>query len=149
MFLLIPSTILKKRNIGYIKPAYNLIISTVFIISFFSFQMSIKTNFNFCIIKKLMDFPCPGCGITRGMNYFFQFEFHNSFYSNPCSIIIGLGIIVTVVLAILNIIWSKRFSENLFLKSIRYCNIFLAVLLSLNYLITIFNYKFYGSSFMS
>lgn len=36
-----------------------------------------------CSIKKICGFPCPGCGGTRSLYYFFKGDFYKSFRYHP------------------------------------------------------------------
>lgn len=53
-----------------------------------------------CIIKKIIGFPCPSCGVTRSLTALVRLDFHESFYYHPLSIFI--------VISILYFIYSKK-----------------------------------------
>lgn len=57
------------------------------------------TIYNFyelpCVIKKLTNLSCPGCGISRMIKYAISLDFKNAFLSNPV-IFIALPFIVFI-----------------------------------------------------
>lgn len=51
----------------------------------------------FCFFNKILSIPCPGCGITHGLLYFFSGDLLLAFQSNPASCFVGSFIIIQLI----------------------------------------------------
>lgn len=45
---------------------------------------------HFCLMKKLLGIPCPGCGISHSVMATFQFNLARAWFANPAGIAIAL-----------------------------------------------------------
>lgn len=55
-----------------------------------------------CMVYKLTGFQCAGCGMTRAVHYFLNFEFYKAFKFNPLLYLIILYLIYFFVIFVLN-----------------------------------------------
>ena len=48
------------------------------------YMLGTKTGlYRFCPLKQLTGFPCPGCGVTRGLTHIALLDFEAAFRFNP------------------------------------------------------------------
>ena len=84
-----------------------------FFMTFFNANNHLETDQSFCPLKMLTGFPCPGCGITKSLVYFYQGDIEKSFYYH----ILGPFVIVFCVVAILvlstELITKKEYFNSL------------------------------------
>jgi hypothetical protein len=45
---------------------------------------------HFCLMKKLLGIPCPGCGISHSIMAAFQFDLTRAWFANPTGIAVAL-----------------------------------------------------------
>jgi len=45
---------------------------------------------HFCLMKKLLGIPCPGCGISHSIMAAFRFDMAKAWFANPAGIAIAL-----------------------------------------------------------
>lgn len=72
-----------------------------------------------CILKLLIGYPCPGCGMTRAVFSLFRLDFAQAFYYHP------LVFLLPVVL------WVIVFSKRPLISKIHRSTIFWSILLVL------------------
>ncbi|HSD06112.1 DUF2752 domain-containing protein [Flavobacterium sp.] len=61
-----------------------------------------------CLFKRITSLPCPSCGITRSVSYFFNGEIINSLFLNPFGAIAAIIMIVSPVWIIFDFIKKKQ-----------------------------------------
>jgi hypothetical protein len=138
MFLLIPSTLLAKHKMAQVGPATNIMLSCIaLVLVVFTVTGSTFSYFNFCIMKEYLHIPCPGCGVTTGLKSFLLFEFHEAFLSNPCSLFIGCGMLLSFIASLSHLLFKQLLSREVLLQFIRWQNLILAIALFINYIFTI------------
>lgn len=138
MFLFIPSTLLARHTAVRVRPASNMIISNAVVVLFvLAVSGSSFAGFNVCLLKQIAHIPCPGCGVTTGLAELFRLNFSRAFQSNPCSLVIGAGMLVSLIVAIFMACSNKPTGEEALLRLARKGNVILAFTLILNYFFTI------------
>jgi hypothetical protein len=45
---------------------------------------------HFCLLKKTLGIPCPGCGISHSLMSFFRFDLAKAWFFNPAGIAVAL-----------------------------------------------------------
>jgi hypothetical protein len=64
------------------------------------------TDDSYCVLLDATDIPCPFCGLSRGFLQFLDFNFTNSLYYNPSSVVLffsgGIVLLVVFVLSFFN-----------------------------------------------
>ena len=114
---LIPTFFLNKILIDdQSKIHLNVFITNVFILLFF-FSMSgnlglINSLPHFCFSQSILNFPCPGCGITSGIISITNFKLHNAINSNPASILIFAFFFIQLPLRLFALL-RKDFSNKM------------------------------------
>ena len=61
-----------------------------------------------CIFKNIIGYPCPACGTTRGLIYFFHAMPYDAIMMNPIAVFVGTAMILTFIWSIYDIIMHKR-----------------------------------------
>jgi len=90
---IIPGFIIKKITSNSIQQInWNVLLSTLLLLNILIFvpRSFIDIIPHFCIFKKLIGIPCPGCGIIRSIYSLKNFKFLESFSLNP----VGLFLVV-------------------------------------------------------
>ena len=64
-------------------------------------------HFIVCIVKNLTGYPCPACGTTRGLKYFFHFMPVDAFMMNPLSVLTGTAMIVLLFWSVRDLVIQK------------------------------------------
>lgn len=61
-----------------------------------------------CVFKKLIGYPCPGCGMTRSTISLFRGDFIQSILWNPLAIVVNIMAITAVIWMIYNLLITKE-----------------------------------------
>ena len=81
----------------------------------------LETEQSFCPFKMLAGFPCPGCGITKSLVYFYQGDLYKSFsYHLFGPFVIVFSLITVVVLTIELFFKREYFNTILYNKKLAY-----------------------------
>ncbi|TDD99577.1 DUF2752 domain-containing protein [Flavobacterium cellulosilyticum] len=98
------------------------------ILLFFNQENHLDTAQSFCPFKMLTGLPCPGCGITKSMVYFYEGDILKSVYYHILGPLVIAFCIVTIVVLSTELITKKEyFNKWLFNKKLAYgLGIFLA-----------------------
>lgn len=106
-----------------------------FFLIFFNQNTHLETDQSLCPFKMLSGFPCPGCGITKSMVYFYEGNLSKSLYYNIFGPLVIVFCIVTIAVLLTELITKKEyFNQLLFNKKLGYS---LAIILGSYHLIRI------------
>ncbi|WP_286971217.1 DUF2752 domain-containing protein [Flavobacterium sp. UBA4854] len=73
----------------------------------------LETDQSFCPFKMLTGFPCPGCGITKSLVYFYQGDLYKSISYHILGPFVIAFCIVTVLVLTLELITKKEYFTGL------------------------------------
>ncbi|WP_343584861.1 DUF2752 domain-containing protein [Flavobacterium sp.] len=73
----------------------------------------LETDQSFCPFKMLTGFPCPGCGITKSLVYFYQGDLYKSISYHVLGPFVIAFCIVTVLVLTLELITKKEYFTGL------------------------------------
>ena len=68
----------------------------------------LETAQSFCPFKMLTGFPCPGCGITKSLVYFYEGDIYKSLYYHILGPFVIFFCIITIVVLATELITKKR-----------------------------------------
>ena len=92
-----------------------------FFLMFFNHNNHLETDQSLCPLKMLSGFPCPGCGITKSLVYFYEGDIYKSLYYHILGPFVVLFCIVTIGVVTLELITKKEyFNHLLFNKKLAY-----------------------------
>jgi Na+/H+ antiporter NhaC len=116
----------KRKIYGIIGALITLMIP--FFLMFFNQANHLETDQSLCPLKMLTGFPCPGCGITKSLVYFYEGDLQKSLYYHILGPFVILFCIVTIGVLTTELITKKEyFNSLLFNKKLAYgLGIFLA-----------------------
>jgi uncharacterized membrane protein len=116
----------KRKIYGIIGAFITLMVPCVLL--FFNQENHLETAQSFCPFKMLTGFPCPGCGITKSMVYFYEGDVLKSLYYHILGPFVILFCIATIVVLTTELVTKKEyFNALLFNKKLAYgLGIFLA-----------------------
>ena len=115
--------VLKKKNqfkiYGIIGAFITLMVP--FFLMFFNEGNSLEKAQSLCPLKMLSGFPCPSCGITKSLVYFYEGDLQKSLYYNIFGPLVIAFCIVTIVVLTTELITKKEYFNNLlFNKKLAY-----------------------------
>jgi hypothetical protein len=89
----------------------------------------LETDQSYCPFKMLTGFPCPGCGITKSLVYFYEGDIYKSLsYHIFGPLVIGFSVLTIAVLVTEIITQKEYFTKWMYNKKLAYAlGIFLAV----------------------
>lgn len=89
----------------------------------------LETDQSFCPFKMLTGFPCPGCGITKSLVYFYQGDLYKSVSYHILGPFVIAFCWVTIIVLVTELITKKEyFNTLLYNKKLAYgLGIFLAI----------------------
>lgn len=102
-----------KRKIYGIIGAFITLIFPFFLL-FFNHDNHLETAQSLCPFKMLTGFPCPGCGITKSMVYFYEGEVLKSVYYHILGPIVIAFCVLTIVILTTELITKKDYFNKLF-----------------------------------
>jgi uncharacterized membrane protein len=116
----------KRKIYGIVGAFITLMVPCVLL--FFNQENHLETAQSFCPFKMLTGFPCPGCGITKSMVYFYERDVLKSLYYHILGPFVILFCIATIVVLTTELVTKKEyFNALLFNKKLAYgLGIFLA-----------------------
>ena len=116
----------KRKIYGIIGALITLMVP--FFLLFFNGSNHLETDQSLCPLKMLTGFPCPGCGITKSLVYFYEGDILKSLYYHILGPMVILFCIVTIIVLTTELITKKEYFNNLlFNKKLAYgLGIFLA-----------------------
>jgi hypothetical protein len=109
-----------KRKIYGIIGAFITLMVPFFLI-LFNQNNHLETDQSLCPLKMLTGFPCPGCGITKSLVYFYEGDLQKSLYYHLFGPLVVAFCIFTIVVLTLELITKKEYFNNLlFNKKLAY-----------------------------
>ena len=116
----------KRKIYGIIGALITLMIP--FFLLFFNHDNHLETDQSLCPLKMLTGFPCPGCGITKSLVYFYEGDIQKSLYYHILGPLVIAFCIATITVLSAELITKKEYFNNLFFnKKLAYgLGIFLA-----------------------
>lgn len=123
-----------KRKIYGIVAAIVTLLVPLFLL-FLNPDNHLETAQSLCPFKMITGFPCPGCGITKSMVYFYEGDLLKSFYYHILGPFVILFCVATLIVLTTELITQKEYFNNLlYNKKVAYG---LAVFLGVYHLIRI------------
>lgn len=68
-----------------------------------------------CLFKNITGVPCPSCGMSESVQYFFRGDYGTSLDTHPLGILMGLCMLIFPFWMILDIIFKKATFWNFYL----------------------------------
>lgn len=117
----------KRKIFGIIGALITLMVP--FFLVYFNQSSHLESDQSLCPLKMLSGFPCPGCGITKSMVYFYEGDLHKSLYYHILGPFVIAFCVATVAVLSIELITKKEyFTRLLFSKKLAYSlAIFLAI----------------------
>jgi hypothetical protein len=92
-----------------------------FFLMFFNGDNHLETDQSLCPFKMVTGFPCPGCGITKSLVYFYEGDFYKSIsYHILGPFVIVFSLIAIVVLTTELITKKEYFNAVMYNKKLAY-----------------------------
>ncbi|MDD6002457.1 MAG: DUF2752 domain-containing protein [Bacteroidales bacterium] len=85
-------------------------------------------HFIVCIFKNLTGYPCPACGTTRGLKFFFHLMPCEAFMMNPIAVLVGIAMVVVLVWSVRDLVVGRPSMFNVARKKIPWYLIVLIVI---------------------
>jgi hypothetical protein len=109
----------KRKIYGIIGATITLMVP--FFLMFFNGNNHLETDQSLCPFKMITGFPCPGCGITKSLVYFYEGDFYKSIsYHILGPFVIVFSFIAIVVLTTELITKKEYFNVVLYNKKLAY-----------------------------
>ena len=109
----------KRKIYGIIGALITLMVP--FFLIFFNQHTHLETAQSLCPLKMLSGFPCPGCGITKSLVYFYEGDLQKSLYYHILGPFVVAFCIVTIGVLTTELITQKEyFNRLLFNKKLGY-----------------------------
>jgi len=92
-----------------------------FFLIYFDQHTHLETAQSLCPLKMLSGFPCPGCGITKSLVYFYEGDVYKSLYFNIFGPLVVAFCVATIAVLSVELITKKEYFSNLlFNKKLAY-----------------------------
>ncbi|QBN19168.1 DUF2752 domain-containing protein [Flavobacterium nackdongense] len=109
-----------KRKIYGIIGAFITLMVPFFLI-YFDQNAHLETDQSLCPLKMLSGFPCPGCGMTKSLVYFYEGDVYKSLYFNIFGPLVVAFCVATIIVLSTELITNKEyFNQLLFNKKLAY-----------------------------
>lgn len=109
----------KRKIYGIIGAFITLMIP--FLLLFFEQDDHLETDQSLCPLKMLSGFPCPGCGITKSLVYFYEGDIQKSLYYNIFGPVVIAFCLASIVVLTTELITKKEYlNQLLFNKKLGY-----------------------------
>ena len=109
----------KRKIYGIIGAVLTLMVP--FFLMFFNDDNHLETDQSLCPFKMITGFPCPGCGITKSLVYFYQGDFYKSIsYHILGPFVIAFSIVSIVILSMELITKKEYFNTVMYNKRLAY-----------------------------
>jgi len=80
----------------------------------FNANNHLEVDQSLCPFKMLTGFPCPGCGITKSLVYFYEGDILKSLYYHILGPLVIAFCVVTIVVLSTELITKKEYFDKLF-----------------------------------
>lgn len=84
-----------------------------FFLMFFNYDNHLDTDQSLCPLKMLTGFPCPGCGITKSLVYFYEGDLQKSLYYHILGPLVIAFCVATILVLSTELITKKEYFNNL------------------------------------
>ncbi len=101
----------KRKIYGIIGASITLIFP--FFLTFQNKKNQLETAQSYCPFKMVTGFPCPGCGITKSLVYFYEGNWYKSISYHILGPFVVIFSIVTILVLITELITKKEYFNNL------------------------------------
>lgn len=101
----------KRKIYGIIGASITLIFP--FFLMFQNKENQLETAQSYCPFKMVTGFPCPGCGITKSLVYFYEGNWYKSISYHILGPFVVIFSIVTILVLITELITKKEYFNNL------------------------------------
>jgi len=109
----------QRKIIGIIGAILTLVIP--FFLMLFNQNNHLESDQSLCPFKMLTGFPCPGCGITKSLVYFYQGDLHKSLSYHILGPFVVVFCVVTIVVLVTELITGEEyFNGILYNKKLAY-----------------------------
>ncbi|NDP27384.1 MAG: DUF2752 domain-containing protein [Flavobacterium sp.] len=109
----------KRKIYGIIGALITLMVP--FFLLFFNQNNHLETDQSLCPLKMLTGFPCPGCGITKSLVYFYEGDIQKSLYYHLFGPFVIAFCVATIVVLTTELITKKEYFKSLlFNKKLAY-----------------------------
>jgi uncharacterized BrkB/YihY/UPF0761 family membrane protein len=109
----------KRKIYGIIGALITLMVP--FFLMFFNQDNHLETDQSLCPLKMLSGFPCPGCGITKSLVYFYEGNIQKSLYYHILGPLVIAFCVVTIIVLSTELITKKEyFNKLLFNRKLAY-----------------------------
>jgi hypothetical protein len=88
------------------------------VLSSFTLESAPK-NLPLCAFHAITGLPCPSCGMTRAFISLAHGDIHSAFLLNPASMIIYLAAWAGLILALLQVVFKRKYIEMIWNKGKR------------------------------
>tara|TARA_B110000046_G_C12846842_1_gene336015 strand:+ start:44 stop:490 length:447 start_codon:yes stop_codon:yes gene_type:complete len=97
------------------------ILAIPYLIMIQSENNNIETAQSLCPFKMLTGFPCPGCGITKSLIFFYEGDFLKSIYYHIFGPFTVLFSVISVIVLVTELLTKKEFFQKiLYSKKLAY-----------------------------
>ena len=101
----------KRKIYGIIGAVFTLMVPYILIV--FHANNHLETDQSLCPFKMLTGFPCPGCGITKSMVYFYEGDLLKSLYYHILGPLVILFCMATILVLSTELITKKEYFTKL------------------------------------
>ena len=109
----------ERKILGIIGALLTLIIP--FFLMLHNQNNNLETDQSLCPFKMLTGFPCPGCGITKSLVYFYEGDLYKSIGYHVLGPFVVLFCLVTILVLATELITKKEyFNEILYNRKLAY-----------------------------
>ena len=92
-----------------------------FFLLFFNQSNHLETDQSLCPLKMLSGFPCPSCGITKSLVYFYEGDLYKSLYYHILGPFVIAFCVATILVLSTELVTQKEyFTKLLFNKKLAY-----------------------------
>jgi hypothetical protein len=97
----------KRKIYGIIGATLTLMVP--FFLMFFNVNNHLETDQSLCPFKMITGFPCPGCGITKSLVYFYKGDFYKSVSYHILGPLVIVFCLIAIVVLTTELITKKEY----------------------------------------
>jgi hypothetical protein len=97
----------KRKIYGIIGATITLMVP--FFLMFFNVNNHLETDQSLCPFKMITGFPCPGCGITKSLVYFYEGDFYKSVSYHILGPLVIVFCLIAIVVLTTELITKKEY----------------------------------------